>query len=81
MRIVKNSKVDWKLAKKLFDLLAERHKVRNSKHIKECHHQLDAMLKNAGKRADLENTVFREDSFDFDAMIRKVKSMYSFSPL
>lgn len=80
MRIVKNSKVDWKLVKKLFDLLAERHKVKNSEHIKECHHQLDAMLKNAGKRADLENTVFRKDSFDFDTMVKEVKSLYSFKP-
>lgn len=80
MRIFRNNKIDWKLAKKLFDTLAERHRVKSSNHIKECHHHLDAILKNAGKRADLENTVFRKNSFDFDEMVKEVKSLYAFNP-
>ncbi len=80
LRIFENKKIDWRLARKLFDTLAERHKVKTSDHIRECHHQLDAMLKNAGKRASLENTIFRKESFDFDMMVREVKSMYSFNP-
>jgi len=80
MRIFKNNKLDLKLAKKLFDMLAERHKVKSSEYIKECRHQLDAMLKNDGKRADLENTVFRKNSFDFDEMVGEVKSLYTFNP-
>jgi predicted nucleotidyltransferase component of viral defense system len=79
MRIFRNNKMNLKLAKKLFGILAERHKVKSSEYIKECHHQLDAMLRNAGKRSDLENTVFRKDSFDFDEMIMEVKSLYTFS--
>jgi len=79
MRIFRNNKLDWKLAKKVFDIMAERHKVKSSNYIKECHHQLNAMLKNKGKRADLENTVFRKESFDFDEMVREVKSLYTFN--
>jgi predicted nucleotidyltransferase component of viral defense system len=80
LRIYRNNKIDWKLAKKLFDLLCERHKVKPSIHIKECHHQLDAMLRNAGKKASLEDTVFRKGSFDFDVMVQEIKSLYSFNP-
>ncbi len=80
LRIYRNNKIDWKLAKKLFDLLAERHKVKSSVHIEECHHQLDAMPKNPRKRASLEDTMFRKGSFDFDEMVQEVKSLYSFNP-
>lgn len=80
LRIFKNNKIDWKLAQKLFDLLAERRNVKSSAHIKECRHQLDAMLKNAGKRSDLENTVFRKNSFSFAEMAQEVKSLYDFNP-
>ncbi len=79
-RIVKNNKMDWKLTKKLFDTLAERHKSKPYVYIEECCHQLDVMLKNSRKRTDLENTVFRNDSFDFGTMVDAVKSMYSFKP-
>ncbi|MBI5133400.1 MAG: nucleotidyl transferase AbiEii/AbiGii toxin family protein [Thaumarchaeota archaeon] len=77
-RIVKNNKMNWKLTKKLFDTLVERRKSKPSVYIEECRHQLDAMLKNSGKRTDLENTVFRRGSFDFDAMVQEVKSLYDF---
>jgi predicted nucleotidyltransferase component of viral defense system len=80
MRIVKNNKIDWKVAKKVFEIMSERHKVKRSAHIKECHHQLDAMLKNDGKRENLENTVFRKDSFDYNEMVKEVKLMYTFKP-
>lgn len=79
MRMVRNNKLDWNLAKQVFDTMAKRHKVNSSDYIKECLHQLDAMLKNDGKRESLESTVFRKDSFDFDEMVRKVKSLYAFS--
>lgn len=80
MRIYRNNKLDLKLAKKIFDMLTERHKVKSYDYVKECHHHLDAMLRNDGKRADLENTVFRKNSLDFDEMVGEVKSLYTFKP-
>ncbi|MFY9301594.1 MAG: nucleotidyl transferase AbiEii/AbiGii toxin family protein [Candidatus Nitrosotenuis sp.] len=80
MRIFRNNKLDWKVAKNVFEIMSERHKVKSSAHIKECHHQLDAMLKNNGKRANLEDTVFKKDSFDYDEMVKEVKSLYAFNP-
>jgi len=77
-RIFKNNKLDMKAAKSIFELLCERHKSKPSDYIKGCRHQLDAMLKNDGKRANLENTIFRKDLFSFDTMIEEVKSLYSF---
>lgn len=80
LKISRTSKMDMKLARRLFDTLAERHGVKASAHIRECHHQLDAMLRNAGKKTDLENTAFGKDSFDFGMMVREVKSLYDFTP-
>lgn len=80
MRIFRNNKLDWKVAKNVFDIMSERHKVKSSAHIKECQHQLDAMLKNDGKRSNLEDTVFRKNSFDYDEMIKEVKTLYTFNP-
>lgn len=80
MRIFKNNKLDMKLAKKIFGLLAKRHKTESSDYIKKCQHHLDVILKNKGKRADLENTVFRKNSFDFDEMVKEVKALYTFRP-
>lgn len=80
MRIYMNNKLDWKVAKNVFEIMAERHKVKSSAHIRECQHQLDAMLRNDGKRSSLEDTVFRRNSFDYDEMIKKVKMLYAFNP-
>lgn len=77
MRIRENNKINWKLTKDLFERLVQRHKAKKAAYIEECRRQLDAMLRNDGKRSSLEETVFRKE-FSFDQMVREVKSMYDF---
>jgi predicted nucleotidyltransferase component of viral defense system len=77
MRIIENNKIDWRLTKALFERLVERQKAKMAARVEECRRQLDAMLRNDGKRSSLEETVFRKD-FDFDEMVRRVKSAYDF---
>jgi predicted nucleotidyltransferase component of viral defense system len=77
MRIIENNKIDWRLTKALFERLVERHRAKVAARVEECRRQLDAMLRNDGKRSSLQDTVFRKD-FNFDEMVRKVKSTYDF---
>ncbi len=77
-RIYSNNKIDWKLTKKIFQTLTERRKTKTSAYINECRHQLDAIARNASKRRSLQDTVFRIETLDFDAMIEQVKSLYDF---
>jgi len=71
-------RLDTRSARSIFEALCKRHKSKPSDHADGCRRQLDAMLRNDGKRADLENTVFRSDLFDFDAMAVEVKPLYDF---
>ncbi len=78
MRIAEsNPRLDWRVAKTIFEEKVRRHKAKPGPYVQECRHQLDAMLKNPGKRSKLQDTVFRSD-FGFDRMIETVKSMYDF---
>jgi predicted nucleotidyltransferase component of viral defense system len=77
MRIIENNKIDWRLTRALFERLVERHRAKVAARVEECRRQLDAMLRNDGKRSSLQDTVFRRD-FNFDEMVRKVKSTYDF---
>jgi hypothetical protein len=54
-----------------------RHNAKFGPYVEERRHQLDAMLKNPGKKSKLQNTVFRVD-YSFDQMMETVKSMYDF---
>ncbi len=78
MRIRENNKkINWRLTKDLFEMLVERHKAKSTTYVEGCRRQLDAMLRNDGKRSSLEETVFRKE-FSFDEMVREVRSMYDF---
>lgn len=79
MRIAEsNSKrLDWRVAKSVFEEKVRRHNAKFGPYVEECNHQLDAMLRNPGKRSRLQNTVFNPD-FSFDRMVETVTSMYAF---
>lgn len=77
VRITENNEVDWKLTEEIFERLVGRHKAKKADYIAECRHQLDAMLRNDGKKSDLQETVFRE-KFYFDEMVSRVKTLYDF---
>jgi len=76
--MIASGRPDMRSARSIFETLCKRHKSKTSDYAEECRRQLDAMLRNDGKRASLENTVFRTDLFDFDAMVGEVKTLYDF---
>ena len=78
MRIVENNPgVDWGLTREIFEEKVTRHKARFAAYVKECKHKLTSMISNAGKKDQLEGTVFQRD-FKFERMVERVASMYDF---
>lgn len=79
MMIVEDNskKLDWRVARDIFEEKVLRHNAKFGPYVEECRHQLDAMLRNPGKRSKLQDTAFHPD-FSFDRMVETVKSMYAF---
>ncbi len=72
-----NDSIDWALTRRIFEERVARHKKKTRAYVEECKNQLDAMLRNSGKRSNLEETVFQK-GFNFDRMVEEVRSMYDF---
>ncbi len=76
-RMLKNNDPDMKKVRGLFKKQCTKPNSNPRSHAAECISQLDAMLKNTGKRTSLEETAFGGD-FSFDTMVDSVKSFYNF---
>lgn len=72
-----SNRIDMKKARRLFETRCANYAPGPGAYAEECRRFLDAMLGDDKKRTKLEETAFA-GSFDFDAMVNAVKSLYDF---
>ena len=77
LMMFQSNRIDMKKARRLFETRCANYAPGPGAYAGECRRRLDAMLGDDKKRTKLEETAFA-GSFDFDAMVNAVKSLYDF---